>query len=176
MIYDSVLWKNDLNTTSNKLKKLNKKKITDKTFYNLEKYFFYSAYALRKLHQSFKISDEVFKKDIVLYYYKPLKKINLRNCWDASELYNFDEPIKSSIQLSYMLNQIIHSYTFIPILNKKGTKIRSVLVHSDKLRNKKTYEIKLNDYIRILDKVSNHYPSEFHMGYNEKTEEYDVLC
>ncbi len=174
MIFDSVFWKKDLKTTVNKLKKTNNKKITNKTFYELEKYFFTSAYVLRKLYQSEKIADSIFKQDIVLFYYKPLKHINLRNWWDLDELYDFNKPIKCSIKLDHLLNQIIHSYSFTPIFNKKGTKISSVLFHSDKLRNKKTYEIKLSSYIKILSEISEHYPSKVTMIYDKKKDDYIV--
>ena len=71
MIIDSLYWKNDINTVINKLSKINYKKFTEKTSYELEKYFFITSYSIRKLYQSGKISDSLFKKDIVLYFYEP---------------------------------------------------------------------------------------------------------
>lgn len=177
MIVDSISWKNDINTVINKLSKINTKKFTEKTSYELEKYFFITSYSIRKLYQSGKISDSLFKKDIVLYYYKPIKHINRISWWDIDELYDFETPIKCSIQLKYLLEQLIHSYTFTPIYNfndktESIQNIKCILFHSDKERNKKTYSMTLSQYIDILKEVSSNYPSSMKSRFDEKEDDY----
>lgn len=177
MIVNSIYWKNEINTIINKLLKINSKKFTEKTSYQLEKYFFQTAYLIRKLYQSGKISDSLFKKDMVLYYYKPKKHINRINWWDIDELYDFRTSIKCSIQLKYLLEQLIHSYTFIPIYNFDDKteciqNIKCILFHSDKERNKKTYSITLSQYIDILKEVSSNYPSSMKQIFDEKEDDY----
>lgn len=177
MIIDSVFWKNNINTVVNKLSKINTKKFTDKTSFELEKYFFITSYSIRKLYQSGKISDSLYKKNIVLYYYEPLKQINKKSWWDIENMYDLDKPIKCSIQLKYLLEQFIHSYTFAPRFNfndktKSIENIDCILFHSDKERNKKTYSITLNEYINILKEISNNYPSSMEMIYDKKEDDY----
>lgn len=177
MIANSVYWKNEIKTIINKLSTINSKKFTNKTYYQIEKYFFQTAYLIRKLYQSGKISDSLFKKDIVLYYYEPIKHINRKSWWDIYELYDFEAPIKCSIQLKYLLEQFIHSYTFIPIYNyddKMETikSIKCILFHSDKERNKKTYLITVEHYIDILKEISFNYPLKMIMDYDEKEDDY----
>ncbi len=174
MIVDSTYWKNDINTYINKLSKINTKKITGKTFFELEKYFFHTSYSIRKLHQSGKISDNLFKKNIVINYFQPLKHINKRNWWDIEGMYDFSNPKKCSIQLKYLLEQIIHSYTFTPVLSEDVKKVEFILFHSDKERNKKTYQIRIDEYIEILKEVSNNYPSTYQMEYDEKEDDYII--
>lgn len=172
MIIDSLKWKNDILINAHKLRKINSKKITEKSFFELEKYFFNTAYAIRKLYQSEKISDSLFKKDIVLFYLTPLKHINKRTWWNIHEVYDLKKLIKCSIKLDFLLNQIIHSYTFMPIFDDKYKAINLILFHSDKERNSKTYAISLHSYIKILEEVSSNYPSSLKRVYDDKIDDY----
>lgn len=179
MIIDSIYWKNDIKTIINKLSKINTKKFSDKTSFKLEQYFFKTSYSIRKLYQSGKISDSIFKKNIVLHYFQPLKHINRRSWWDIKDKYDLSKPNKCSISLKYLLEQFIHSYTFIPIYNfddktKSIKNIKFILFHSDKERNKKTYSITLSMYIDILKEVINNYPSSVEMTYDKKEDDYII--
>lgn len=175
MILESSFWKNDLKKNIRLLKKINTKKITEKTSFELEKIFFITAYIIRKLYQSGKLSNSMYKDDIVLNYYKPIKSINRMNWVFIDKLYDLKNPQKCSRTLDYILNQIVHSYTFSYTFTEDYRYIDMILFHSDKERNNNTYAIKLDKYIAILEAVSNHDITSSTMIYDENEKDYILI-
>lgn len=175
MILESSFWKNDLKKNIQLLRKINTKKITDKTSFELEKIFFITAYIVRKLYQSGKLSNFIFKKNIILNCFQPIKNINRINWIFIDELYDLKNPQKCSRTLDYILNQLVHSYTFSYTFKENYKEIDMILFHSDKERNYNTYAIKLDEYIGILESVSNHDITSATMTYDEIENDYILL-
>ena len=68
--------------------------------------------------------------------------------------YDFDCSKKSTIKISYLLNQIIHSYIFCPMFDDKKN-ITNLLINSDVTKNKILYSISFKKVIDIIMFISN---------------------
>jgi len=172
MIIESHYWVKDIKKQLKRLSKINIKYLNEKTVFEIEKSFFYTAYAIRKLYQSNKITDDLFKQDIILNFYKPKKLIHKRNWWNVDELYDLNNANKCSVKLDYLTNQIIHSYTFLIIKKKNKYKI---LFHSDKNRNKLIYAISIKKYINLLKNIIELDITNIKFTFDKKSQDYKLI-
>ena len=76
--------------------------------------------------------------------------------------------------LSFIYNQLIHSYVFMIDDNPKGG-FNGIFFSSDSQRNKKVFKISADELIRILDTVGNDYSSSSRLEFNEVKQDYDVF-
>lgn len=113
MIWDSVPWKQEIKRRASSLRRRKKQKRWGAaSIAKLEQEVFYAAFAVRKLIQSFKVSDEVESITIVAEKYPPTNKVtDVMNWHQIDELYDLSKKeltdfalranaIKSSIVLS----------------------------------------------------------------------------
>ena len=89
-------------------------------------------YAIRKLHDSFKLADAVAKQDVTYFTFKALdgRRANEMS-WDRlGELYDLTAPTKRVRNLRAISNQFIHSAVFT-IAQKPDRGFDGVFVASD---------------------------------------------
>lgn len=93
MIFDSVFWKSELNKNYkgilkyNNVERLNKK--FDATYNNIEKNIFLSAFVIRKLVESKKLTYKIDKYERIVSGYSTMNQINRLNRFDIYENYDF---------------------------------------------------------------------------------------
>lgn len=160
MIDDSSYWKNDLLKVAKKLeRKTKQKRYTQRTFLNLEKEIFFSFYAIRKLIEAKKLSDNAANLIVsVSSFPKTGKPVTILNRHKPHELYNFIKKKNESLNIGFVCNQIIHSYIFAYYFGEDG-KLEGFFFNSDKMRNEKLYLIDINEIAKLLVKIGRDYPN-----------------
>ena len=158
MILESQYWKNDLAQNVVFLHdKLHQKVWRDASFAALEKRIMLSCYIVRKLAESKKITKELFQQDITLYAYKNRGvAVDLLNSHKIQELYEVEKPQQIVKPFSYVVNQIIHSYTFIPTFQSKN-ELKGCLFNSDRSKKHEIYLLRIIDFIEALSPIAQCY-------------------
>lgn len=176
MIWESSYWKNDLLKNADKLKKrLLQKRWTEISFVNLEKEIFISFYSIRKLVEAKKISNKLASTNINVISYKNNGKIVTHYNWHRiEECFDLEKPNREKQPLSFICNQLIHSYIFMPGFDDKNL-LDSIFFSSDNKRNIRLYRLDIEVVIKLLDDIGNNYPSKSVFKFNKEKQDYDVI-
>lgn len=151
MIYESQYWKEDLHRNARWLvEALSKKRWTSRSLSKLEKSIMISAYAIRKLNESSRILDSLLKQEIKIgIYEKKQFRINKFNYYNIEKHYDLENMKIGRMNIGKLLNQIIHSYIFIPAFDEKGM-ISKILINSDYTKEKSLYSVEYRSLIDII--------------------------
>lgn len=176
MIHESRFWKNDLLKSALSLeRRLSQQRWSDGTFADVEKRVMLGFYAIRKLIEAKKIDDELANQSVSLTTYKstgkPVTRINWHHYW---ELYDLDSPQSSTLRVLLVCHQFVHSYVFGFSFSETRDLV-SILVSSDREKNRVLYEIKVVELIRLFREIGQNYPTEYHASFNDKKGDYDVV-
>tara|TARA_B100001063_G_C16492283_1_gene417963 strand:+ start:67 stop:603 length:537 start_codon:yes stop_codon:yes gene_type:complete len=171
MISESQYWKSDLRKNLEFIfNKLDQKVWRTASFVALEKKLMLSSYIVRKLFESNKISEELYEKPIRLYSYKTKGiPVGVLNSHKIEQLYEIDTPQQMTKNLSYVLNQIIHSYIFTFTFESKNS-IHGIIFNSDKSKRKVLYMLPLQDFLDALFPIADFYISKSICEINEHGE------
>ncbi len=90
------------------------------------------------------------------------------------EQYKFKNKMERKLKIRDVCNQIIHSYTFQ--LGGYGNKIFYVFFNSDYQKNKYLFKLRIKDFLKVVEKFANNYPSSISMIYCEDLKDYKVSC
>jgi hypothetical protein len=175
MILESKYWKTDILRANKRLNRKSKQRVwSERMFVEVEKDIFISFYALRKLMDCQKISDEIANGLVTVFAYPVLGKHVTRMNWhEFFELYDLKNGRKDSIPLRTLCNQIIHSYVFMPAFNTRGF-FNGIYITSDNHRNRFLYKVKLTNISKILQTVGNNYPSQVSMVFDITKKDFQV--
>lgn len=158
MIWDSVPWKQEIERRASSLRRRKKQKRWGAaSIAKLEQDVFYAAFAVRKLIQSFKVSDEVKSLTIVAEKYPPTKKVaDVMNWHQIDELYDLSKKETRRFCPENLCNQIIHSFVFIPCLDDDQTdSLSGFFIVSDHRKGEELYFFGIDEIIRMLEAVAN---------------------
>ena len=158
MISESEYWKKDLEKNVVFFHgKLYQKRWNQNSFAALEKKIMLSCYIVRKLYESNKIPKTLFESSLYLYSYKNKGiVVDLLNSHRFNDLYEIDKPVKITKPFSYVINQIIHSYTFRFTFESKN-KLCGLAFNSDRSKKNELYMLRLADFIDVLSPVAECY-------------------
>jgi len=176
MINESYIYKDELNRIADRMeKRLIQKRWTDHSWFLFEKDVFVSFYIIRKLIEAkSKISTKTANMKVKLLKYKPMGTTpTIMNHFKIDDLYYMDKPYRTAEPISFLCNQIIHSYIFFPYINKNKRSL-AVLFNSFYERSKALYHLSVTDLIYILRKISEDYPSTISYRYNPDNLDYEV--
>lgn len=126
-----------------------------------------SCYIARKLYESKKITDDKFHVlvDVKIQPNKG-KKVDHRNRLDLEKLYELEKFANDKKKFSFVANQIIHSFVFIPIFDRQGY-LSEVAFNSDFTKEENLFRVKVVDLIKIFSKISDSYIYEVSYFYQE---------
>lgn len=155
MIYESYYWKEELFRSAQYLvSRLTAKRWTQRSFAKLEKTVMIACYSIRKLGEAQKISPDFLDRQIdVLRYQAKKKNINQFNSHRIDENYKIDSVETITITVSYLLNQIIHSFVFMPLMSREDS-IIGILFNSDRSKNNHLFQIQTKDLVDIMLSIS----------------------
>jgi hypothetical protein len=150
MIWESSYWKGDLIKDAQIILRWSQKKHSVRQEILLEKKIFISAYSIRKLIEAEKIGKDFPMWDFVFERHTKTskKEIDYLNSHRLEEHYDFNSKEKVSSDLSFLSNQIIHSYVFAFSGDEKT--IDGFYVASDYEKEKYLYYVNLEKYINVL--------------------------
>jgi hypothetical protein len=176
MIWESSYWKDDLLKSAELFSKKEKQKVwPDRSLANIEKDLFLGFYAIRKLIESKKLSTSIETMEVKAVSYPLLgKNVNLLNRHRAYEFYDFSKKRRENISIRFMCNQVIHSYVFL-LCFTRNSRLRSILICSDKEKKKRVFEINLKSIIRIFKIVGSDYPTKYQSKFNPELGDYEFF-
>ena len=170
MIYESSVWKRELKKELTTFRKLVAKidlsgepGIPDNINLKVEKFFFVSAFIIRKLNEANKLSDELNEIKIPVVQHKRINKdhkIHFMNNHNPERFYKLEGGSNSLIGLAVLCNILIHSFIFkVVVSNAEETDgketVIGILVNSDYSKDKALYHIALEDFIKIIEETIN---------------------
>ena len=117
-------------------------------------------FSVRKLIESRKLTDKVAKQSVQIRCYPPTGKVvTLLNRHKIDELFDLDKPKDRFVKLSFLCNQVIHSYVFTLVFHEGGP-FAAILVASDYERSHALYEIPASRIIEVFELVGNDHVTE----------------
>jgi hypothetical protein len=155
MIYESYYWKLELYKNYRYLLRFRTlKHVKAESFIKLEKTIMISAYIIRKLDDAEKIPPDFLEEKISVKKYMANDKIIDHLNWHhIEENYQLENELDDENNWKYFINQIIHSFTFMPVFNDSNN-FDGIMLNSDKSKNKNLYYISLHEIIKLLLKIS----------------------
>ncbi len=150
MIYESSYWKDDLLKLADKLeRRIAQRRWGEKNFYSLEKDIFLGFYSVRKLIESYKISDSLKNKSYKIreFPYSGQPESISTNVEAGS--YDLSKGREVSITIAQLCNQFIHSHHFHPFFIPGGKYLVGFFFCSDHKRTTCIYLITIFDVVEI---------------------------
>lgn len=177
MIQESKYWKQPLLRTASWLSSLQFKEteITERALARVEREIFVGFYAIRKLLETFKVSSSTkeLQLDIQTFHAKSGSKVDYLNRSDIDKFFELNDPIQEQRDISFLCNQIIHSYVFLISIRGNGG-LAGFFVASDTMRSKKVYFVEIAQVINTFRQVGSDYPRVTTMRRNQKTDQWEV--
>jgi hypothetical protein len=175
MISESHYWKSDLLKQAQSLRRrTNQKRWTETSSARVEQAIMLGFYAVRKLIEAKKLSDDVANQSLGLITHpwrgKAVTRINRFDYW---ELYDLDKSRTVSRSLAFLCNQVIHSYLFALSFDDANS-LDGVLVASDRERNQALYFIRSQQIVELFEQVGNDYPNAMDLEFDERGQDYTV--
>lgn len=153
MIWDSYPWKRYLYKIANYLEKQSKqKKWRKESDFILEKNIFQSAYIIRKLFDTFKLTYNLRNYSIPIIKYPNIKHADQMNWHNIYKFYNFENGTNENLNIQDFCNIAIHSFVFMATVNQSA--LEGILINSDKIKNNFVYSIQIHEIINIIRIIS----------------------
>lgn len=158
MIHDSSYWKDSLLKHTEILNgKLEQRVWRESSFSKLEQSVMLSCYIVRKLAEAKKITDAKFQKPLQMQSFRTTgKTVDLLNNHRVDSLYQLGNGIDITKPLSYITNQLIHSFIFVPVFEPVG-RIQGIAFNSDRSKNKELYMLELRPLVDTLAACADSY-------------------
>ena len=177
MIYESVYWKKDLLKIARRLGKRKSLMQWNETDHGeFEKDIMIGFYVIRKLAEAKKLSVETLSAKIIgskiphngrgVHYFSRSRFV---------DCYNFENCNKTKFEISFLWNQLIHSYIFDPYFCHSSGNLLGVYFTSDTQRNKYLFSLDIDTVIGLFKTVGKDYPMHISINYDESKKDYIFL-
>lgn len=169
MIWESGPWKREVWKVAEKVdRRRSQRRWPAASFSLLEMEFFGAFYAVRKLIEARKLSDEMIARRVCVQVFAPRgNPVHFMN-WDKlDELYDLDASEGTDqVALREFANQAIHSYVFVPSVTNEG--LEGFFVSSDRNRTQRLWYANAKDVVQVLREVGNDDIRELEMHFSPK--------
>lgn len=155
MIYESESWKEPLRRTARWLKKTRVVVgFEERVLVKAEREIFLGFYAARKLLDTYKVSESINKPRYKISYHPVVegRVVDYLNRSRVLDNYDLTKAASELRDLTYLANQVIHSYVFEFAIDECGA-IEGVFVASDTIRHQRLYYIPSSLMIDIFSAV-----------------------
>jgi hypothetical protein len=156
MIRESHPWKAEICKSSRYLERLRSQRhnLSSHQCFCVEKHTFLSFYAIRKLLEAKKLSDECRSQQVVLTTYpctgKPITHFN----WHRSdEHFDFTNPTVDQWTVLNLCHQFVHSYVFHVVPGEPGG-LAGLMVASDRQKASSLIKLDIGSTISLFDSVA----------------------
>lgn len=175
MIWESHYWKEDLARLADRLRKrAQQRQWSERSLAKLEKDVFIGFYAVRKLLEAKKLSEREANRVIPAdsFCNTGRQRITLLN-WNTkfAEAFDFEKPKKVKLSITFLCNQVIHSYVFKEVFDEEGLLI-GIFISSDRERSRKLYFVAMTELIRLFAMIGKDYPSHSEYQFDPSTGDY----
>ena len=156
MIWESGPWKRDLLRRAHTLcRRRKQRRWVEASFASVEQDIFLSAYAIRKLLDAYKISDEVESASLVATAYEKRQSwpVDIQNAHKPNELYDLArDGVEVNLSLRQFCNQVIHSFIFFVEREEWGG-LTGFYVASDREKESRVLHFDLDEVIETLTNI-----------------------
>ncbi len=164
MIHESWVWREELRRLQRNWKRQLKRTTTfddtdpksEQALAQLEKFVFGAAFAIRKLSDCLKLSDEFegTRRAVTIFpctdQAKPLDW--MYSHW-IGEFYDLESPRKGQRLPRSICNQLIHSFVFMADLSEDLSAVDAFLFNSDKTKRRELVRMTLNEFVRLVEEA-----------------------
>ena len=172
MISESRYWKRPLLKVATWLQKLELSKDTvDRTLVRVEKELFLGFYTVRKLLETFKVSDSTRQLKFEIVWFPNIKSVDYFNAHRLHELFDLAMPTVEVRDIGFLCNQFIHSFIFSTVT--MDNHIEGFFVSSDRARNERLYFIEVDRVVSIFRTVGQDYPKKAEFIRNPVTQQWE---
>jgi hypothetical protein len=160
MISDSTYWKRTLSRHAEMLNtKLRQRRWREESFLAVEQGVMLSCYIVRKLAEAKKIADAKFQTPLKLRAFPATgATVDLLNRHKLEELYELGTGRNMTKPLSYVANQLIHSFVFVPVFEKPGY-LHGIAFNSDHSKKTEVYMLALRPLAEAFAACANSFLS-----------------
>ena len=172
MIYESTPWKRDLRRSASMLSVWRRKSHTERGYLLLEKHVFLSAFIVRKLFDSHKVTDALQAQPIEARFFPAMRNV-LGGITSAvgkaflDEVYDLEAGQLRSISARELTNWIIHSFFFV--LVPSDTDETFLFFNSDRTKGEFVVELPMSRYIQTLREIARDRVRSFSILVDRKT-------
>jgi len=173
VITDSIPWKDELLVIADRLERRKaQRRWTERTGFLVERDIMLSAYAVRKLLESRKISDILAARQVRVRQHSLLGRMpDMLNRFSYWENYDLDAGQDISMPISDFCNQIIHSWNWAISANEQGS-FDGIYVSSDRQRRRLLYFVSVDVLITLLRDVGAEDVARIEIRADERGERY----
>lgn len=157
MIDNSVPWKEDLVRVANALeRRTTQRRLTERTAFLIERDVMNAAYAVRKLNEARKISDELVAETVTAHEHLLLgRPVDIWNRDRFYEHYDMEHPQAVELTLRAFYNQVIHSWVWmLSGAEEPPHMFDGIYVSSDWERKSRVYFFSADTLIKVFRAVA----------------------
>jgi hypothetical protein len=168
MISESVYWKEELARWASHLAKRRRAKSwTERSHARVEKAAMLGFFAIRRLIESGgRLSDATINMPVRLHAYpRQSDYMASINSQKVDVHFDLEKPKCTTVPLSVLANQFIHSHVFMLVQRRSGG-LESILVTSDRGRHKECLEVSVSEIVRAFRQASRDYPTSVSSRYD----------
>jgi hypothetical protein len=151
VIDDSQPWRDELVKVADRLEaKTKQKRWTDRTGHLIERDFVVGAYAMRKLVEAHRVSEELKGFQFPVRRFELLgKKPDSRFPDDIADFYDFENGRRQTLSVVDLCQHIVHSCIFAFYCGETADLFDGVFLSSDRQKNKYVYLVLSSDFIAL---------------------------
>ncbi|HEU0037128.1 MAG TPA: hypothetical protein VFQ53_41245 [Kofleriaceae bacterium] len=155
MIDDSWPWKRDLEKAAVDLeRRRTQRRWSEASWGKLERVLLGGAFAVRKLLDSGKISDEVESMTIKAQAFPPkARRVDRLNRHRLEQLYDLNAPRAVDVGLQRFCNQLVHSFVLSPAY-EPGLGLLGLFVSSDRDRERRCLYFAVEAIIEVFNAIA----------------------
>jgi len=171
---DSTHWKTELFSVADRIEELATfRRYSDRRANLLEREVILAVFSVRVLIERHKLSEELLSEKLVVRAYpkRTKKPTTWLNNHKIDELFDLNADIFKTLGLTFVCNQIIHSYILSPV--QEGQKFTHLFVCSDYERNKFLYLMETDLIVALLRKVGFDSSSHMHLEFDPDPKKLD---
>jgi hypothetical protein len=174
MIWESKPWKDELLAAARFLKRCHLRRRSARRDFEIERAVFTSAYVMRKLWESGKLSSAWRKRSSKCVFYKANGRLVDRLNWHRiDEFYDLENSKNVSLSALDLCNRLVHSFVFVPDEGERRT-IAGFFFASDQSRHEGLWYLQLAELLALLKETGRDYPSSAHMVRHPETNDWIV--
>jgi hypothetical protein len=160
MILESWPWKQRLLKDADLIERWARKRPTQRRAFIIEQKVFLSAYAMRKLFESQKLSSSFTDRSVRCKVY-PMRarRVTIANNHKIDKLYDWIHPSDRTIAAKSLLDLIVHSFIFAELVKDEDLTMEGFLVTSDRSRQTGLWHVDLHDFTNLMRVVGNDMPA-----------------
>lgn len=173
MINDSIPWKEDLLRITHRLQRRgDQARWSERASYAVERDVMTAAYAIRKLLEARKVSDELASRPVnAVRHLLTGPAPDIWGRWEVWEYYDLTRGEKAQLSLREFCNQVIHSWVWVlSATDEARPRFDGIFISSDRERKRSVYFFGLETLIDICQAVGDDDIVYTRMAYNAEGE------